>query len=195
MIRIGKPSHYRMLATGLVLLLGACTGQFDTSDTQGNIALPLFMGSDGSGAADVAEGPDCVVITEPATDIQIEMLDALNAYRAEYGLEPLIYSKRLEQAISRHVQDLYNRQFFDHTNPDGKTPGDRAVDAGFCHVYVGENIAAGQVDVEAVMQAWKNSPGHNKNMLLADYVYVGMGYFVSPEGRKYWGQAFALDLP
>lgn len=192
-MRIGKPSHYRVLAAGLFLLLGACAGEFDTLDAQGDMTLPLFMGPNGT--AGMVAGTDCLVVADPATDMQAQMLDALNAYRAEYGLEPLIYSRRLEQAISRHVRDLWERQYFDHTNPDGKTPGERAFDAGFCHTYVGENIAAGQIDVEAVMRAWINSPGHNRNMLLADYVYVGMGYFVSPEGRRFWGQAFAFDLP
>jgi uncharacterized protein YkwD len=93
------------------------------------------------------------------------------------------------------VRDLYERSFFAHVNPDGQDPGLRALDADFCHKYVGENIAAGQTSVSAVMTAWKNSPDHNENMLLAEYVYVGMGHFTDPSGRQYWGQEFAFSLP
>lgn len=123
------------------------------------------------------------------------MLEQLNAYRAQNGLEPLIYSKTLEAAANAQAKDLFARNFFDHINPDGKDPGDRALDARFCHKYVGENIAAGQTSVTAVMQAWKNSPHHNENMLDPDYVYVGMGYYVDPSGRQYWAQEFAFDVP
>ena len=36
-MRIEKPSHYRVLAAGLFLLLGACAGEFDTLDAQGDM--------------------------------------------------------------------------------------------------------------------------------------------------------------
>jgi uncharacterized protein YkwD len=123
------------------------------------------------------------------------MFDALNAYRIENGLNPLSYSRRLELSGDAQVEDLYTRSFFAHVNPDGENPGDRALDVGFCHKYVGENIAAGQISVAAVMQAWKNSPDHNENMLEPKYAYVGMGFYIDPTGRRYWAQEFAYDLP
>lgn len=123
------------------------------------------------------------------------MLDALNLYRLQNGLNALKYSKKLETSADAYVRDLYTRNFFDHFNPEGEGPGDRAFAAGFCHQYVGENLAAGQQSVNAVMEAWKNSPGHNRNMLDADYVYVGMGYYQAPNGRMFWAQEFGLELP
>ena len=104
-------------------------------------------------------------------------------------------SRTLETAADAQVQDLYARSFFAHINPDGKNPGDRALAASFCHKYVGENIAAGQLSPSAVMVAWQNSPSHNENMLTADYVYVGMGHYIDPNGRHYWAQEFAYDVP
>ena len=80
---------------------------------------------------------------------------------------------------------------FDLIVKGGTLPDGRAADIGI----VGENIAAGQTNVPAVMEAWKNSPDHNENMLEPDYSYVGMGYFVDPTGRQYWGQEFAYDVP
>jgi len=132
---------------------------------------------------DSADAPACARIDEPETAIQLAMYNELNRYRAENGLPPLLYSKTLETAIEGHVEDLWGRSFFSHTNPDGENPGDRALRAGFCHKYVGENIAAGQTSVEHVMQAWKDSPPHNVNMLEPKYVYVGMGYSTDQFGR------------
>lgn len=139
--------------------------------------------------------PICAQISVPADAVRQQMFDALNNYRIANGLRPLLYSKRLEAAADAHVADLANRSFFDHINPDGQNPGDRARAAGFCHEYVGENIAAGQTSVAAVQLAWQNSPSHNENMLEPDYRYVGMGHYVDANGRQYWAQEFAFELP
>ena len=86
---------------------------------------------------------------------------------------------------------MYDRSFFAHTNPDGDNPWDRAVEAGFCSPFiVGENIAAGHPSVAVVQDGWENSPGHNANMLHESLVFVGMGYYESPFGTKYWVQLF-----
>ncbi|HOW69797.1 MAG TPA: CAP domain-containing protein [Phycisphaerae bacterium] len=139
--------------------------------------------------------PACVNNGQARTAIHAELFAELNQYRAGLGLNPLIYSKTLEAAADDQVQDLFERSFFAHVNPDGEDPGARAVRAGFCHKYVGENLAAGQVTVLQVMQAWKDSPTHHLNMIDPDYVYVGIGYYVDPFGRRYWAQEFGFDLP
>lgn len=137
----------------------------------------------------------CAELGEPMSDVHQDLLDALNEYRASLGLSPLIYSRTLEAAAQAQAEDLWQRDFFSHTNPDGELPGDRALRAGFCHKYVGENLAAGQATVERAMQAWKNSPSHDLNMREPDYVYVGFGFSIDPDGRRYWSQSFAYDLP
>jgi hypothetical protein len=64
---------------------------------------------------------------------------------------------------------------------------------GYCYnTYKGENIAAGYSSAQAVFDGWKNSPGHNSNMLGANYRVMGIGYvFVagSPYGH-YWTNDF-----
>lgn len=178
-----------------LLVLGACTGQIGTLSGTGKppvtTALALLGYESDVAGVEVA----CDELGEPATDVHRAMFEALNTYRAEHGLAPLLYAKRLEEAADAHVKDLWERDFFDHINPDGQNPGDRAVEAGFCHRYVGENIAAGQPTVARAMTAWKNSPPHNANMLEERYVYVGMGHFVDPNGRHYWGQLLAFEYP
>jgi len=144
---------------------------------------------------DPADAPACSLIADPKSPIHEAMYNDLNQYRIENGLQPLLYSQTLETAAENHVKDLWGRNFFSHINPDGLDPGDRAIRVGFCHSYVGENIAAGQNSTAHVLQAWIDSPTHNANMLEPNYAYVGMGYSVDDYGRKYWGQVFAYDLP
>jgi uncharacterized protein YkwD len=173
------------------------------------ISLPSCIGVDpmiaGSPADDygfiagdaraLPPAPPCIQVGPPRSETHREMFEQLNAYRVENGLHPLIYSVKLEQTADGHVEDLWQRGFFAHINPEGQDPGDRAMEAGFCHKYVGENLAAGQNTTGRALDAWINSPSHNENMLEEDYVYVGMGYSVDTNGRQYWAQVFAYDVP
>jgi uncharacterized protein YkwD len=188
-----NPCFYLTLA-GLALVIGACV---DLSPLDGGSPIDAALGQI-RGTTDVAgdiDAPSCADVGTPATLTHKAVFDALNYYRIENGLQPLVYSKALEAAGDAHVRDLYVRDFFDHVNPDGQGPPDRALEAGFCHQYVGENIAAGQRSVARVMEAWKESPPHDANMLEPDFVYVGIGHYTSPTGREYWAQEFAFDYP
>lgn len=78
--------------------------------------------------------------------------------------EPLALNADLTVASRLHTQDMADRDFFDHVNPDGLDPTDRAVAAGYVGV-AGENIAAGQQSVLEAHIAWLKSVGHRKNVL------------------------------
>jgi uncharacterized protein YkwD len=149
-------------------------------------------------AADVAAAipaDDCLALGQPTDATHQAMFDNLNAFRVANGLKPLVYSERLQIAADAQARDLYERSFFAHINPDGQNPGQRAVAAGFCHEYVGENIAAGQEGIDAAQTAWENSPSHRENMLEPLYVYAGTGFYQDPTGRMYWAQEMAYKYP
>lgn len=78
--------------------------------------------------------------------------------------EPLALNRFLTQAARAHSLDMATRNFFDHTNPDGLSPTQRAQAAGYGGT-AGENIAAGYADVDAAHLAWMQSVGHRKNVL------------------------------
>lgn len=150
--------------------------------------------ADVDAAVSIPDG-DCLGLGDPTDDTHKAMFDALNEFRAANGLSTLVYSLRLQAAADAHVRDLYERGFFAHINPDGQNPGQRAVEAGFCHEYVGENIAAGQKSVAAAQKAWENSPSHRENMLEPNYVYGAVGFYQDPTGRMYWAQEMAYNVP
>lgn len=152
-------------------------------------------GSSGTSTANPDVSDPCLQVGEPASPSHREMFTALNQYRKSKGLAQLSYSKVLEKAANAHAIDLYRRDFFDHTNPDGDGPLDRAIAAGFCRAYmIGENIAWNQQSVTEVQQAWEQSPGHNANMINPQYRYVGMGYYFSANG-PYYVQLFGTVTP
>jgi uncharacterized protein YkwD len=82
---------------------------------------------------------------------------------------------------------MRDRNFFSHTNPDGLDPFARAARAGL--TARAENIAYGQPDAAAVMDAWMNSPGHRANILDCSLTRLGVGV-AEGAGGPWWTQLF-----
>ncbi len=118
----------------------------------------------------------------------VEVLRLVNAERAKVGCTPVTASSELTSLATAFSDDMAKRGFFDHTDPDGDTPWDRAQAAGISSLG-GENIARGQADAEAVMQAWMDSPGHKANILNCDFKTLGVGVHMGP-GGPWWTQNF-----
>lgn len=78
--------------------------------------------------------------------------------------QPLALNQALTLASRAHSADMAARNFFDHVNPSGKNPTQRAQAAGYTG-SVGENIGAGYGSVDEVHKAWLQSVGHRKNVL------------------------------
>ncbi|GGT40315.1 hypothetical protein GCM10010271_50450 [Streptomyces kurssanovii] len=116
------------------------------------------------------------------------MIDMVNQERAKVGCSPMKASGTLSDLARAHSKDMAARGFFDHTNPDGETPWDRAEQAGVSDLG-GENIARGQADAEAVMNSWMNSEGHRANILNCDFTTLGIGVHMA-DGGPWWTQNF-----
>lgn len=101
-------------------------------------------------------------------------LELLNADRIANGLLPLKLNKRLTLVARAHAADMINRKFFDHVNPDGKSPFDRMEQASLTFSNAGENIAYDQ-SVEKMEVGWMNSPPHRANILFEGFTEVGIG--------------------
>ncbi len=109
-----------------------------------------------------------------ATNIQIDALVNLtNQKRAESNLPALKFDGQLSQAAAAKANYMFEKNFWAHTSPDGKTPWDFINGSGYVYVVAGENLAKNFSDSEGVVVAWMNSPSHRENMLRADYQDVG----------------------
>ncbi|MER6064432.1 CAP domain-containing protein [Streptomyces sp. NPDC001792] len=128
------------------------------------------------------------VAVSTASAAEAEVLKLVNGERAKVGCSPLAANSSLSELAESFSDDMAARDFFDHTDPDGKTPWDRAAAAGITDLG-GENIARGQADAAAVMQAWMNSPGHRANILNCDFKTLGVGVHLGP-GGPWWTQDF-----
>ncbi len=86
--------------------------------------------------------------------------------------------------------------YFSHIGVNGSSPQDRAAKAGYQYSRFGENIAAGYVTPQEVVDAWMTSEGHRANILNQNYKEMGVGcyYLANDTGNVnynyYWTQDF-----
>ncbi|MEU9165526.1 CAP domain-containing protein [Streptomyces sp. NPDC048424] len=114
----------------------------------------------------------------------------VNQERAMAGCGPVRANPPLAALAGAFSKDMATRGFFSHDDPDGNTPWDRAAKAGLSGLG-GENIARGQGDAQAVMNAWMNSPGHKANILNCEFRTLGVGVHVA-DGGPWWTQDFGF---
>ncbi len=124
----------------------------------------------------------------PGGDPETQVLNLVNEERAAAGCSPVKPDAELAALAENFSKDMDARDFFDHTDPDGDTPWDRAEQAGISGLG-GENIARGQADAEAVMDSWMNSEGHRANILNCEFTRLGVGAHFG-DGGPWWTQDF-----
>ena len=128
------------------------------------------------------------VVVSAESAAAAEVLKLVNEERAQVGCSAVSANSALADLAQDFSEDMAARGFFDHTDPTGASPWDRAAKAGITDLG-GENIARGQADAAAVMEAWMNSPGHKANILNCDFKTLGVGVHFGA-GGPWWTQDF-----
>jgi len=109
-----------------------------------------------------------------ATDISVPKLDELtNKERSKIGLSSLTYNEKLSEAARKKADDMFAKGYWSHYSPDGATPWDFIIGAGYQYEYAGENLAKNFLFSQGVVDAWMNSPTHRDNIVKKEYTEVG----------------------
>jgi uncharacterized protein YkwD len=151
--------------------------------------------SSGGGEMCGGSGPG----TTPLDAEEQAFLAIINDYRQQNGLGTLTACTSLNRAAQGHSEDMRDNDYFSHTGLNNSTPWDRACDACYdlgCgpSTAMAENIAAGNSDAQATFTQWKNSPGHNANMLGANFTQIGIGRATGGGTYGvYWTNVFGGD--
>ena len=106
---------------------------------------------------------------------------------------PLAWNPLLGQAALVHSVDMAQKHYFNHKQPDGSLPAERATAAGYRWGRVGENIASGQRTALEAVASWLDSPGHCANIMNPAFTDMGAAYAIDPQNRNrtiYWTQVF-----
>ncbi|HZS07245.1 MAG TPA: CAP domain-containing protein [Blastocatellia bacterium] len=141
--------------------------------------------------------------SQPTLDSEEQQfLTLINNYRAQNGLGPLQVSATLTNASKWFSQDMAAKNYFpsNHVDSLGRDPFVRMAAFGYNYQTAkGENIAAGNATAAATFDQWKNSSGHNANMLSGSYKAIGIGraYDANSTYRWYWTTDFGgyVDQP
>lgn len=123
------------------------------------------------------------------TELNADMArDLINSYRKQNGLKPLKLNPELTEAAKNHSRDLAKWDRISHYGSDGSNPWDRVKRSGYKARLTAENVGTGQIDFNEVMRGWKDSPGHNKNLLMADADHMGIALVQDPktEFKSFW---------
>jgi uncharacterized protein YkwD len=114
--------------------------------------------------------------------------ELVNAYRKQKGLKPLKLHAALGEAAKAHARDLAKWDRISHYGSDGSNPWDRVKRVGYNARLAAENVGTGQATIEEVMKGWQASPGHNKNLLLAEAEHMGIALVQDPktEFKTFW---------
>ncbi len=168
-----------LLVVGLVNLFGASTLAAPGSTTE------VTSSTHTTASSWKAEPEECAFLT------------LINQYRVDNGLSALTISKTLSAAAEDHSIDMGKNNYFSHTLADGTTWSQNIANHGYpSNTSRAENIAAGRESAAGVFDQWKNSPGHNANMLSSTYKAIGIGRAQKSGSRYtwYWTNTFGSKV-
>lgn len=139
-----------------------------------------------------------VVSATPASVVVAEQqfVDLANAERRNQSLAELRTNQLLVQVARQHSREMCEKSYFDHTSPveELKTPMKRYLKA-FGHIpkwaCVGENLFyCSIVDPIRGHHALMDSLKHRENLLDKRFDQVGVGVYISADGRFWVTQVF-----
>ena len=139
-----------------------------------------------------AKSPPPATAGDPdSTDaLRQSLLTLTNTYRRSVSVPLLQLQAQLTQAAQRHAEDMAQKNYFDHTSPNGDGPWERAQKAGYPITSMAENIAMGAESPGEAMQMWINSKGHRENLENDSVAEMGVGLAQGNGGDLYWVQLF-----
>lgn len=106
-------------------------------------------------------------------------IDRVNDYRESIGCPRLIIDLRAQSVAQNHSEDMDERRYVAHVNPDGESYTDRLRHAGLSFSIAGENLAQTAEGGEAVLQLWLASPPHRVNIQNCAFLRHGVGHHES----------------
>ena len=112
-----------------------------------------------------------------------------NAYRVLLGRRALGWNPKLQAAAYDHSEYMARTGDFGHNEPTPgrETPWARMNGRGYTRPG-GENCYAGGSAAESAHEAWRNSPGHHRNLIAA-----GHQEMASSLVSRYWTQVFGSE--
>jgi uncharacterized protein YkwD len=175
-----KPNHWKNLESDLNLDADADTFQFSSPKGKGRNkdsvqSEPTYDTGLSTGDTGLSGGSGT---TSPSGNDDIWTMDAIeqrifdltNEFRIQNGKTPFQNDERLNAAADDWSETMAKGDFIGHASSA------QVKEYGYQTAAWSENIGWGYGTAEAVVEAWKASPGHRAAML-GNYEEMGVGYY------------------
>jgi len=180
----------RLLSLAALAVLAACVATQQPAPPSAPAAPPPAPKPGGPAAVDI-------------NALEQQVIRATNAFRDEHRLPPLKPSVQLIAVAQMHARNMARQDKFGDSDKnghilDGKSFEERIRVSGYPFSRAAENVGYQHNKPDpaaAMMSDWKNSPGHRRNMLIAEIVEIGVGAAQGQSGRWYFVQVFGVQQP
>ena len=158
-------------------------------------ALPIQTAKPVSSLTAAPTAAPTVILTASDDDYNSGILELVNQYRQQAGLNTLKYSSKLQKAADIRAREIVT--LFDHTRPNGVNCSTAVTDDGISFSAFGENIfmcsGVSNVTSKLIFDAWIDSPSHRENILREGFTDMCIGIY-SAGGSTYAVQLFGAGL-
>ena len=132
-------------------------------------------------------------VRAPAHRVSTNTADAkaaaglVSQYRAAKGLSPVVADATLSRAAEVQARAVAEAGALSHGQFASR------MDSFGIKGHSAENLVAGSKTVEQAIVRWKNSPGHNQNLLMPEARRIGLARAASPGAgyEHYWAMVLA----
>ena len=153
------------------------------------LALVTFLGfsscSTDSAAEDKINSIEVPVAPE-AKQIEIEIMELINAHRILEGLNPLNDHRTVKAVAYTHTDYMIE---VDNVSHDNFFQRKQSLQANASAAVVSENVAYGLSNAESVVGAWLNSPSHREN-IEGNFTDFDISAEQNSEGKWYFTNIF-----
>ncbi len=165
---------FRTSLVSLVLLVAGCAGQIDTS-------TPAFYENLAVPGAKVNAAAAASMISD---------------YRRGFALGPVELDPTLMRVAEEHARAMAKADKVSH-DIGGKGLKQRLQSVSYREAIAAENVGAGYQTLAEAFSGWRDSPPHNKNMLLPAVTKMGIGTAFVPNSKYkvYWALVLAEPDP
>lgn len=146
-------------------------------------------------------GPDgmftsAIAVREGSVDAG-EAARLISRYRQSKGLSGVTVDPTLMRIAADHSRKMAQQNKMAHVLPGQGSFSQKLRSGGFDGGAAAENVAAGQDSLAEVLETWRNSPGHNKNLLYPGVTMIGIAMAIAPGTRyeKFWTLILAAPRP
>lgn len=100
----------------------------------------------------------------------------VNYHRDAAGCPRLLWHEPSAAVAEERSADMVRRRYFDHRTPDGRTVFNLVGEAGIeAHGSIAENIALTPAGPASVMELWRESSPHRRNLDDCSFTHHGLG--------------------